>query len=152
LRIFGLGAELAERYRRSTDLTRDLNVRSNWGGALWSAAGDAIFTLGCVAAIAWLVVRAATGAVSPGGGVLAATLATGLIMQMTQALQLAQYLQTVMTTAERYLWLVDYSDESAKAASGDAPPPARLARGLSVEQVSFAYPDRDKPVLDDVSL
>ncbi|HEY3951576.1 ABC transporter ATP-binding protein [Phenylobacterium sp.] len=152
IRIFGLGQELADRYRKSTDLTRDLNIRSTWGGALWSAGGDAIFTLGCVGAIAWLVVRASTGAVSPGGVVLAATLATGLIMQMTQALQFTQVVQMLMTTAERFLWLVDYSDESAKAAAGEAAPPAVLARGLRVEHVSFTYPDRDKPVLDDVSL
>jgi len=152
LRIFGLGEELAKRYRAISDQTRDLNLRAIWGGALWSAGGDSLFALGCVLAIAWLVFRAASGAVSPGGVMLAATLATGLILQMTQALQMAQYLQAIMTTAERYLWLVDYSDESAKAVTGDAPAPARLNRGLRFEGVSFTYPDRDKPVLDDVSL
>lgn len=152
LRIFGLGDELAQRYRKSTDLTRDLNIRANWGGNLWAAAGDTAFTLGCVAAVAWLVAQASAGKVSPGGLMLAATLTGGLIVQMTQALQFAQYLQALMTTAERYLWLVDYSDQAAKTSVGTAPAPAHLARGLSVEGVSFAYPDRDKPVLDDVSL
>ncbi|MFL5298439.1 MAG: ABC transporter ATP-binding protein [Phenylobacterium sp.] len=152
LRIFGLGDELARRYRAITETTRALNVRMNWGGALWSALGDAIFTLGCVAAIAWLVVRASQGAVSPAGVTLAATLSTGLILLMTQALQFAQYLQALTTTAERYLWLVDLSDRSAAAAAGDRPAPASLSRGLRVEGVTFAYPDRDKPVLQDVWL
>jgi len=152
LRIFGLGEELAKRYRSITDITRAGNVRANWGGALWSGLGDLIFTLGCVAAIGWLVLRASQGAVSAGGVVLAATLATGLILQMTQALQFAQYLQMLMTTAERYLWLVDLSDESAKASAGGGAAPARLERGLKVEGVTFAYPDRDKQVLSDISL
>jgi ABC-type multidrug transport system fused ATPase/permease subunit len=152
LRIFGLGEELAKRYREITEVTRAGNVRANWGGALWSGLGDLIFTVGCVAAIAWLVVRTAAGAVSPGGVTLAATLATGLILLMTQALQFAQYLQALMTTAERYLWLVDLSDESARASPGRRPAPARLSRGLALEDVTFAYPDRDKPVLSDVSL
>ncbi|THD64173.1 ABC transporter ATP-binding protein [Phenylobacterium sp.] len=152
LRIFGLGAELAKRYRDISATTRHLNVRANWGGAIWSSLGDMAFTLGCVGAVAWLVVRAAEGAVTPGGVVLAATLATGLIIQMTFALQFAQYFQAIMTTVERYEWLVDFSNTAAKAASGEAAAPAILRRGLTVEGVSFTYPDRDKPVLSDVSL
>jgi ATP-binding cassette subfamily B protein len=151
LRIFGLGAELAKRYRDISATTRHLNVRANWGGAIWSSLGDMAFTLGCVAAVAWLVVRAAQGAVSPGGVVLAATLATGLIIQMTFALQFAQYFQAIMTTVERYEWLVDFSNTAARAASGEAAAPAILRHGLRVEGVGFAYPDRDKPVLTDVS-
>ena len=151
LRIFGLGAELAKRYQDISATTRHLNVRANWGGAIWSSLGDLAFTAGCVGAIAWVVVRAAAGAVSPGGVVLAATLATGLILQMTFALQFAQYFQAIMTTVERYEWLVDFSNAAACAATGEASAPASLRRGLSVEGVSFTYPDRDKPVLTDVS-
>ncbi|HEY8003045.1 MAG TPA: ABC transporter ATP-binding protein [Phenylobacterium sp.] len=152
LRIFGLGGELADRYRRITATTRHLNVRANWGGVLWSGLGDLAFTAGCVGAIGWIVVQAAAGKVSAGGVVLAATMATGLILQMTQALQFAQYLQAIMTTVERYLWLVDFSDEAAKGTAGMAAAPARLSRAIRVEGVSFAYPDRETPVLSDVSL
>ena len=152
LRIFGLGEELARRYRQISETTRHLNVRSNWGGALWSALGDTIFTVGCIAAVAWLVVQAAAGHVSPGGVVMAATLVTGLILQMNAALQMTQYLQALSTTAERYLWLEDFSNAAAKAALGETPSPAILRRAIAVEGVSFAYPDRDKPVLLDVSL
>jgi ATP-binding cassette subfamily B protein len=152
LRIFGLGAELAKRYRDISATTRHLNVRANWGGAIWSSLGDMAFTLGCVAAVAWLVVQAATGVVSPGGVVLAATLATGLILQMTFALQFAQYFQAIMTTVERYQWLEDFSNTAARAARGQTPAPAILRHGIRVEGISFTYPDRDKPVLSDISL
>jgi ATP-binding cassette, subfamily B, bacterial len=152
LRIFGLGEELAKRYRRISDTTRQLNVRANWGGAFWSSLGDVVFTAGCVGAVAWLVVQAAHGAVSPGSVVLAATLSTGLILQMTFALQFAQYFHAIMTTVERYLWLVDFSDTAARASMADTPAPPVLRRGITVEAVSFAYPDRDKAVLSDVSL
>ena len=152
LRIFGLGDELAERYRKITAQTRHLNVRANWGGALWSALGDLAFTVGCVGAIAWVVVQAAAGKVSPGGVVLAATMVTGLTLQMTSALQFAQYLQAIMTTVERYLWLVDFSNEAVRGATAEDASPSRLSRGIRVEGVNFAYPDRDKPVLTDVTL
>ena len=152
LRIFGLGQELADRYRAISETTRHLNVRANWGGAIWSSLGDMAFTLGCVGAVSWLVVQAIHGRVSPGGVVLAATLSTGLILQMTFALQFAQVLQAITTTVERYLWLVDFSNAAASGATGEGPAPATLTRGLRIEGVSFAYPDRDKPVLSDVSL
>jgi ABC-type multidrug transport system fused ATPase/permease subunit len=152
LRIFGLSDELARRYLELQWRTRGLNVRANWGGAVWSALGDLAFTVGCVGAIAWLVLRAAAGQVSPGGVVLAATMATGLVLQMNGALQFAQYLQAITVTVERYLWLRDVSNAAVKAATADRPPPPGLRRGLSVEGVSFAYPDRERPVLSDVSL
>jgi len=57
-----------------------------------------------------------------------------------------------MTTVERYEWLVDFSNAAARAAAGEADAPAALRRGLRIEGLSFTYPDRDKPVLSDVSL
>ncbi|HZZ68993.1 MAG TPA: ABC transporter ATP-binding protein [Phenylobacterium sp.] len=152
LRIFGLGEELADRYRQISMTTRHLNVRANWGGALWSALGDAIFTAGCIAAVAWLVVQAAHGAVTPAGVVLAASLITGLILQMNAALQYTQFIQALSTTAERYVWLEDFSNEAAKTELGDTPSPVILRRAIAVENVTFAYPDRDTPVLADISL
>lgn len=152
LRVFGLGEELAKRYRDISATTRHLNVRANWGGALWSALGDAIFTIGCIAAVVWLVIQAAHGAVTPAGVVLAASLITGLILQMNAALQYTQYIQALSTTAERYVWLEDFSNEAAKTQLGETPSPPLLRRAIRVENVGFAYPDRDKPVLVDVSL
>ena len=152
LRIFGLGEELAKRYRDISATTRGLNVRANWGGALWSALGDSIFTVGCIAAVAWLVVQAARGAVTPAGVVMAASLITGLILQMNAALQYTQFIQALSTTAERYVWLEDFSNEAAKTQLGETPSPAILRRAITVEHLTFAYPDRDKPVLNDISL
>jgi len=152
LRIFGLGPVLAERYRQITAQTARANVMANWGGNLWSGLGDVAFTVGCVGAIAWLVVQAAAGKVSPGGVVLAATMTTGLVFQMTMALALAGYMQQLMAMVERYTWLVDFSQEAVKGAVGEAPSPATLSRGLRVEAATFAYPDRETPVLSDISL
>ncbi|HEY3797237.1 MAG TPA: ABC transporter ATP-binding protein [Caulobacteraceae bacterium] len=152
LRVFGLGDELSQRYRDLTASTRQLNIRANWVGAVWSSLGDLAFTVGCVAAIAWLVVRAASGQVSPAGVVLAATMATGLVLQMNGALQFAQYLQAMTVTVERYLWLTDFSNEAVSATRADAAPPPALRRGIEVEGIGFAYPDRDRPALSDIWL
>jgi ABC-type multidrug transport system fused ATPase/permease subunit len=98
------------------------------------------------------VLQAAHGAVTPAGVVLAASLITGLILQMNAALQYTQFIQALSTTAERYVWLEDFSNAAAKAELGDTPSPTVLRRAIAVENVTFAYPDRDKPVLVDVSL
>jgi ATP-binding cassette subfamily B protein len=52
--------------------------------------------------------------------------------------------------SRRMAWLEDYAD-SLKA-SADQPVPARLARGIAFDHVSFAYPGTDTLVLDDVSV
>ena len=152
LRIFGLGDEMLRRHRAITDQLAAINRRSVWGASLWSGAGGLAFIAGCVAAIAWVVVRGARGEVSLGNVVLATTLVSTLTVLITTALQMGQFLQTTLQTVERYLWLVDFSGEAVRAETATARPPARLSRGLRLEGVSFAYPDREKPTLDDISL
>jgi ABC-type multidrug transport system fused ATPase/permease subunit len=152
LRIFGLGPELAERYRGITQRTRSVNIRMNWVGAFWLAIGDMAFTLSCVGAISWLVMRTASATVSPGSVALAATLVAGMTLQMAVAQQVAQYLQAILTTAERYLWLVEFSNEAVGVAAVREAPPKRLKRGIRLENVCFAYPGCSKPVLSDIFL
>jgi ATP-binding cassette subfamily B protein len=55
-----------------------------------------------------------------------------------------------MDGARRLAWLEDYT--AAVARSGDAPAPSRLARGITLDRVSFSYPGTSRLVLDDVSL
>jgi ATP-binding cassette subfamily B protein len=55
-----------------------------------------------------------------------------------------------MDGARRLAWLEDYV--AAAAASGNAPVPATLSRGITLDRVSFAYPGTTRLVLEDVSL
>src|SRR3989442_9933806 len=55
-----------------------------------------------------------------------------------------------MDGSRRLAWLEDYA--ASLVAHADLPVPARLARGLRLEHVSFAYPGTDRLVLDDVTL
>jgi ATP-binding cassette subfamily B protein len=67
---------------------------------------------------------------------------------------MANYLRTALRAAGRYLWLVDYagSVQQPVTESESAPVPARLERGITLERVTFRYPQTDAPVLSDVSL
>ena len=152
LRIFGLGDEMLRRHRAITDELRAINRRSVWGASVWSGLGGLAFIAGCVAAIAWVVIRGMRGEVSLGNVVLATTLVSTLTVLITTALQTSQYLQMTLQTVERYLWLVDFSGEAIAAEGMTAKPPARLTKGLRLENVSFSYPDRDALTLNDITL
>ena len=52
--------------------------------------------------------------------------------------------------ARRLAWLEDYA--AALVARADLPVPARLAHGVRLEHVSFAYPGTERLVLEDVNL
>src|SRR6516165_9531967 len=54
-----------------------------------------------------------------------------------------------MDGAKPLAWFEDYA--TSFVASADQPVPDLLARGISFEHVSFAYPGTDRLVLDDVS-
>ena len=152
LRVFGLAEEMLRRHRAISATLRRMAREASRRAVFWSMTGSLAFTVGCVLAIAWVVVRGARGEVSLGNVVLAATLTTTLSTLMTTALQMGQHLQTTLLTVERYLWLVDFSAESADQASPAARPPRRLQKGMAIESLSFSYPDRDQPALSDVSL
>ena len=152
IRVFGLEQELLARFQALTLQIRRRRDRANWGGALWLSLGDFCFMSGCVAAIGWVVIRAARGEIGIGDVVLTATMAATTVSLVTSVLQYGQSLQATLLTVERFHWLEDFAAESRPPRPPIATPPAALRRGLRVEGVSFAYPDREKPALSDVSL
>jgi ABC-type multidrug transport system fused ATPase/permease subunit len=54
------------------------------------------------------------------------------------------------TGADSLLWLRDYAHDRA-GDRGTLPPPDRLRKGISIEDVSFTYEGTDRPALDRVS-
>ena len=152
LRIFGLAEEMLRRHRAITITLRGMAREASRRAVFWSMTGSVAFTLGCVLAIGWVVLRAARGEVSLGNVVLAATLTTTVSTLMTTALQMGQLLESTLQTVDRYLWLVDFSAASADRASPPARPPERLQAGMRVEDLSFSYPDRDHAALGDITL
>ena len=152
LRIFGLGEEMLRRHRAITETLRLMAREASRRAVFWSMTGSVAFTTGCVLAIGWIVLRGMRGEVSLGDVVLAASLTTTVSTLMTTALQMGQYLETTLQTVDRYLWLVDFSAQSADRPDPPAKPPGRLRTGLVVDNLSFSYPDRDRPALSDITL
>jgi ATP-binding cassette subfamily B protein len=152
IRVFGLQQVLTERWLQLTHRIRHERDIANWGGTGWRILGDASFMGAYVAAIGWVVIRAARGEIGVGDVVLTATMAATLVGVITLVVTLGQALPTLALTLERYHWLEDFAKAGSAAPRPTKAPPPVLQRGIEVDAVSFAYPDREASALSDVSL
>jgi ABC-type multidrug transport system fused ATPase/permease subunit len=152
IRVFGLQQALTDRWWGLTRKIRRERDWANWGGGGWLILGDAAFMAAYVAAIGWVVIRAAQGEIGVGDLVLTTTMAATLIGVITLVTTLGQALPTLLLTIERFQWLEDFAHAGLEPARPNFPPPPVLQRGIEVEAVCFAYPDREAPALRDVSL
>jgi ABC-type multidrug transport system fused ATPase/permease subunit len=152
IRVFGLEEELASRFDALTQQIRRTRNRANWAGTLWLCLGDLVFMVGCLGAIALVVVSAAYGEIGIGDIALAATMAATTVGLVTSVLQYGQSLQEMLLTVERFHWLEDFVAQATPPRARTVGPPPALRRGIAVEGVSFAYPDRERRALSDVSL
>jgi ATP-binding cassette subfamily B protein len=152
IRVFGLQQPLTDRWLDLTRKIRRERDRANWGGAGWMILGDAAFMGAYVAAIGWVVIRAARGDLGVGDVVLTATMAAALVGAIALVVALGQALPTILLTLERFHWLEDFTRVGQEAAGPKMPPPPVLRRGIEIDAVSFVYPDREVSALSDVSL
>jgi ATP-binding cassette subfamily B protein len=154
LRTYGLTEALPARHARLAETIRRRAVRAAIVSAAWEAAGWTVFAAGLVAAIVVLVLRAAHGEVSPGSVVEAVTLMRRAQTQISRSTDTAGSFQTSLTAARELLWLEDH--EAALTGVGPdaarAETPARLERGIVLQQVTFAYPGTDRIVLGPIDL
>jgi ABC-type multidrug transport system fused ATPase/permease subunit len=152
IRVFGLEPALSERFDALTRRIRRERDRANWGGAGWLMLGDAAFMAAYVAAIGWVVMRAARGEIGVGDVVLTATMAGALVGAIAMVVMIGQYLPFMLLTIERFHWLEDLVQAQPTAPAAKTPPPLVLSRGIELDAVSFTYPDREVAALSDISL
>jgi ATP-binding cassette, subfamily B, bacterial len=118
------------------------------GSAAWHALGWAIFGLGYVGAVVFVVsvLRA-----SPGDVLLVLAAGARLSAYIGATVGEIGFLRGIwLDGSRRMAWLEDYAASIVRDA--DQPAPERLMKGIRFEGVSFAYPGTDRLVLDDVHL
>lgn len=181
IRLFGARGLVADRQRTAWDRTTASLWSSHRRSALLRAGGQVWFALAYGAAVLVVLRGAASGTAAIGQVVLVVTLAIQVSTQVAGALALFGSLQGAGRTVEQLAELrattgtagtrpgtagsteVGTADEArAPARRGEAAGvseaaveraiPARLAHGLRLEDVTFAYPGADRPVLDGVTL
>ena len=152
VRVFGLGAELADRRRRAWDDVTDTVARAQLRSGLLRTAGWLPFAAGYVAAVGLALTRARRGEATPGDVLLVMVLAGQVNGQVAQVLHVANRSATAVRVLGHLFWLEDHARGAiARTTPAErAPVPDRLRHGIDLEAVSFRYGRDD--VLRDVTL
>ncbi|MFJ3673603.1 ABC transporter ATP-binding protein [Streptomyces sp. NPDC090106] len=174
VRVCGGGAALAAERRRSWSELGRVTGRAHFRAAALRACGQACFALSCGAALVLAVERARTGHAGVGDVVLVISLAGQIGMQVASAVLLVTTLLGTGRTLRRLEEIEGTggrgpedrnapgggsADTTTTAgsrgrAAGPWPgaTPRRLYDGLRLEGVTFRYPGREAPALDDLWL
>src|SRR5215211_613728 len=148
VRVTGIGPRLAADRRAAWERWYGPLARARWGSAAWHSAAWAVFGAGYVGAV---VVVASVLDAGPAAVLLVLAAGSRLSAYIAATAFEIGFLRGIwMDGSRRLAWLEDYA--AAVAASGGEPVPDRLAEGIRLEQVSFAYPGSDRLALDDLSL
>jgi ATP-binding cassette subfamily B protein len=165
LRLSGAEDEILRRQQDAWDQVTAAMWHAQLKAALYRAAGQGFFALGYGGAIAAELYGAVHGHASAGDLVLVITLAVQVSVQVSSALSVLTLLHVAGRTTDRIGQLraaaaaapaLPAGAASAGAASAGtadaAGVPGMLARGITLENVSFAYPGAQRLVLSGVSL
>ncbi|MFF3867601.1 ABC transporter ATP-binding protein [Micromonospora sp. NPDC001898] len=175
IRLAGAREAVISRQRAAWAATTGRLCRAHWRSALLRACGQVLFAAAYGTAILLVVRSAVRGEANIGQIVLVLTLAVQVSVQVSGLLGMLGTLQQMGRTVERIDVLRQLTAGPGRAPAigpvgppaapptSDAPQepagqkvvprtPARLRRGIRLEQVSFAYPGADAPVIRDVSM
>ena len=144
----GIGRDLADRRRAEWQRWFAPVARARWGTAISHSVAWAIFGLGYVGAVVFVVV-----VIHANVGSVLLILAAGarLSSYVGGAIGEIGFLRGFWIDGSRRLaWLENYS--ASQVATTDAEIPDRLVAGIRLNHVSFAYPGADRLALDDVTL
>ncbi|WP_380282165.1 ATP-binding cassette domain-containing protein [Kitasatospora purpeofusca] len=123
-------------------------ARARWVSTAWQAGAQALFAAAFIAALAYTAAHAANRTAAVLLVLAAGSRLSGYIGQtMTQL----HFFRTIWLDCSRRLaWLEDYAAKHRAEAEWSAP--ERLAEGIRLDAVTFAYPGTDRPVLDGIDL
>ncbi len=148
VRVVGIGAELADRRRIEWQRWFRPVARARWRTAISHAVAWAIFGLGYIGAVVFVV----TGPDASVGNVLL-ILAAGARLSSYVGGTMGEigFLRGIwLDGSRRLVWLERYA--AALNAQANVAVPARLVDGIHLENVSFSYPGSDRLAVENISL
>ncbi|MCW2538322.1 MAG: Xenobiotic-transporting ATPase [Frankiales bacterium] len=151
VRAYGLSEHLAAEHAR---LSAEVDRRSNTEARqvlVVQGAGWLLYSAALMAAIAFVVIRAAHGGLSSGTVLMAVSLIRRSRNQLASAAQGSGALVSTLATADRLFWLEDHA-AAENARAGTDPAPATLTREITLRGVNFHYPGTQVPVLRDIDV
>jgi ATP-binding cassette, subfamily B, bacterial len=148
VRVTGIGDDLADRRRAEWQRWFAPVARARWGTAISHSVAWAIFGLGYVGAVVFVVVGldAAVGSV-----LLILAAGARLSAYVGGTIGEIGFLRGIwLDGSRRLVWLENYT--TALSADVDITVPERLVDGIKFERVSFAYPGASRLALQDITL
>lgn len=150
LRLAGAEDEILRRHAEAWGEVTTAMWHAQLKAAAHRALGQGFFALGYGGAVVLELSRARHGQASVGDLVLVITLAVQVSVQVAGALGVLSLLQVAARTTDRIGELRAVATSGGTAPAADVP--VRLTRGITLEDVSFAYPGAERPVLSEVSM
>jgi ATP-binding cassette, subfamily B, bacterial len=148
VRVTGIGSDLATRRRTEWQRWFVPVARARWGTAISHSVSWAIFGLGYVGAVAFVVVGLDA---SVGSVLLILAAGARLSSYVAGAIGEIGFLRGIwLDGSRRLVWLENYA--AALTANTDIKAPDRLVDGIRLEHMSFAYPGSDSLALEDITL
>ena len=148
VRVAGIGERLVRDRRAAWERWYGRVAKARWGSAGWHTLGWAVFGAGYVGAIVFV---SAFIDATPGEVLLVLAAGSRLSAYISATVGEIGFLRGVwMDGSQRLAWLEDYA--AAKAEHADRPVPDVIDHGISLENVSFAYPGTAKLVLQDIDV
>ncbi|MER7243462.1 ABC transporter ATP-binding protein [Kribbella sp. NPDC000426] len=149
LRIFGLGAELRARHHRVSDRIIGVRKTADRKAAVLESFDALVSAAAFVGAIVLIIRHAVGGTATPGDVVLVIGLAGSVGGAVVNGVAYLGQFFWVLRVATR---LVALQDRTRIVDQPTIETAAALSREIQLENVSFAYPGSDRPVIDDLSL
>ncbi len=148
VRVTGIGERLIVDRRSAWEWWYAGVSRARWDTARWHALAWAVFGSAYIGAVVFV---AAVLHASAGNVLLVLAAGARLSAYIGGTVGEIGFLRGIwMDGSKRLAWLENYV--ASLSAAADLPVPTRLAKGIRLANVSFAYPGIDRLVLNDVSL
>ena len=146
LKLFNLSGYLTNRFAALSQQVYEENVALNRRRLFWGGLLAIVGQIGYYGAYAYSILRAVQGRYTIGD----LTLITTAIMQAMSNIQ--QAFSTASGVADQALFLTDLiaffeMKPSVESPANPLPAPRPVLRGFEFQNVSFAYPGTDRPVL-----
>lgn len=152
IRLFGLRDHMLSEYNRIAKRWIAVQTRARAKQDAGALVGQMLYASALAATIGALGVLALDGRVTAGEVALGVQVARLALGHIQQSANVVVTLSEAGFTGEKFLWLLEYEPQVKALPPGEAQPVPSSAPAIVFDNVSFAYPGTDKPVLTDVSL
>ncbi|MBN2177743.1 MAG: ABC transporter ATP-binding protein [Demequinaceae bacterium] len=150
IRVCGLGEEMHDRQKASWKDATDILVKGEDRSAFLQVIGQLLFAVAYIGATLLVIRNVVADQGTVGDVVLVISLASQVNAQVTQAVFLLVGLQRVSRTLANLAWMRALVEKDLP--TPDLPLPKTIRKGITLRDVSFAYPGTERKVLGGVNL